>query len=440
MTTSWLTSHTRLLRRGTMTVVLAGTLGLGAQTTGTDLLDGRDSSVRDSAKPSLAAAFPRESYRPGETANLRIFSRAAKDVRLQVFQSGPEHERMVANDTMNGAPVTAERRLGAVAAGRIIAVPLNPDWPSGVYFARLVAGDRVGYAPFVLRPARLGERNVAVVMPTQTWQAYNHRDDDGDGDEDTWYASGSTSRLGRPYLNRGVPFHYKNYDLPFLHWLAWTNHRVDYLSDADLGHLSGRILAANYSVVIFPGHHEYVTTNEYDAISQYRNRGGNLIFLSANNFFWKIERHGQVMHRIAQWRYLGRPEAGLIGTQYFHNDNGQSRGKFIVRTRIPWLFEGTGIEEGEPITSGGIEGDRVYSSSPPNVQIVAEIPNLFPGYGSANMTYYERSGAKVFAAGAFTLAGAIHEPKVRAMFENLWERLAGDTDTGRANNEAAERR
>src|SRR4051812_446072 len=117
MTTSWLTSHTRLLRRGTMAALLAGTLALGAQTTGTDLLDGRDSSVRDSAKPSLAAAFPRESYRPGETANLRIFSRAANDVRLQLFQSGPEHERMVANDTMNGVPVANERRIGHVAAG-----------------------------------------------------------------------------------------------------------------------------------------------------------------------------------------------------------------------------------------------------------------------------------------------------------------------------------
>ena len=47
------------------------------------------------------------------------------------------------------------------------------------------AGARVGYAPFVLRPNRLGEHRVAVVMPTQTWQAYNFRDDNGDGQPDT---------------------------------------------------------------------------------------------------------------------------------------------------------------------------------------------------------------------------------------------------------------
>ena len=33
-----------------------------------------------------------------------------------------------------------------------------------------------------------------------------------------------------------------------------------------------------------------MTTHEYDAVKQYRDLGGNLVFLSANNFFWKIDR------------------------------------------------------------------------------------------------------------------------------------------------------
>src|SRR6266700_3061164 len=58
------------------------------------------------------------------------------------------------------------------------------------------------YAPFVLRPKHLGVNRVAVVMPTQTWQAYNHRDDNGDGRADTWYACACqhSARLGRPFL------------------------------------------------------------------------------------------------------------------------------------------------------------------------------------------------------------------------------------------------
>ena len=45
------------------------------------------------------------------------------------------------------------------------------------------------------------------------------------------------------------------------------------------------------------------------------------------------------------------------------------------------------------------------------------------------MTYYERRGAKVFAAGAFTLAAAIWQPTVKKLVENLWDRLANDQDT-----------
>jgi hypothetical protein len=46
-------------------------------------------------------------------------------------------------------------------------------WESGLYGARLTASRMVGFAPFVLRPSRLGEHGVAVIQPTNTWQAYN---------------------------------------------------------------------------------------------------------------------------------------------------------------------------------------------------------------------------------------------------------------------------
>ena len=40
------------------------------------------------------------------------------------------------------------------------------------------------------------------------------------------------------------------------------------------------------------------------------------------------------------------------------------------------------------------------------------------------MTYYEKGGAKVFAVGAFTLAGDAWRSPVNVMLENLWERLS----------------
>ena len=178
----------------------------------------------------------------------------------------------------------------------------------------------------MLRPRQLGRHNVAIVLPTQTWQAYNFRDGNGDGVPDTWYASGDTAPLVRPYLNRGVPPHYKYYDHRFLAWVNLTGRQADFLSDADLNGTDGATLRTAYRLIVFEGHHEYVTQHEYDAVTRYRDLGGNLMFLSANNFFWKITIRDHVMTRIAKWRDLGRPEAALIGVQYFHNDMGEHRG------------------------------------------------------------------------------------------------------------------
>ena len=179
-------------------------------------------------RPSVEAAFPRESYAPRSTARLVVHNRA-RGLTLQLFRVGAERVRTADNNTMRGIAVTRPRGVGSSTGTRTIRVSIG-DWPSGLYFARLRAADgRVGFAPFVVRPRRLGEQRVAIVMPTLTWQAYNLRDEDGDGVGDSWYASWShrTVRLGRPFLNRGVPYAFRRYDLPFLRWLArrdgrWT--------------------------------------------------------------------------------------------------------------------------------------------------------------------------------------------------------------------------
>jgi hypothetical protein len=332
--------------------------------------------------------------------------------------------------------------VGTRPAGSGFAIKLG-DWPTGLYFARLTAGHAVAFAPFVLRPRRLGEHRVAVVLPTQTWQAYNFRDDNGDGRADTWYAgNGDTARLGRPFLNRGVPPHFRHYDLPLLHWIARTGKHVDFLSDNELNRVrNGGELARDYDLIVFSGHHEYVTTHEYDEIERYRDLGGNLMFLFANDFFWRITIHGQVMTRTRRWRDLGRPEAALIGVQYRGNDRGLRKGAWLVNRTSPaaWLFAGTGLRSGAHVGRGGIEIDARAAASPPTLQVLAQIPNLYgPGF-TAQMSYYSTAaGAKVFAAGAFGLVESILEPdkpvpdlaarrdeagSVR-MLENLWAWLS----------------
>ena len=77
--------------------------------------------------------------------------------------------------------------------------------------------------------------------------------------------------------------------------------------------------------------------------------------------------------------------------------------------------------------SGGIEADDVTTASPKDIIVVAAIPNLYEDGRDADMTYYETaSGAKVFAAGAFTIAGSVWQGHVRELMTNLWNRLSQD--------------
>jgi hypothetical protein len=94
-----------------------------------------------------------------------------------------------------------------------------------------------------------------------------------------------------------------------------------------------------------------------------------MILLSANNFFWKVERTGQ---SITVWRSGARSPAGarMLGVQYRANDDGQRQAPFFVTDHdaAPWLFDGTGLENGdrlgEEVGGFGIEIDMTTPLSP----------------------------------------------------------------------------
>ncbi len=379
------------------------------------------SAARGRALPE--ATFTRESYRPGGLALLRVAS-PSRQLTVQIFRTGPERHPTRRNDELNGVPVS---KPAIYSRRRPLRIRIGL-WATGMYFAKVETPDaRVAFAPFVVRPRRIGANRVAVVMPTNTWQAYNFRDDDGDGSADTWYHDRSrrTVRMARPFLNRGVPMRFRSYDLPFLHWLAWRKREVDYLAQSDLERMSSaRALRRSYDLIVFPGHHEYVTAREFDLVTQYRNLGGNLAFLSANNFFWKVERRGDVLHRIAMWRDIGRPEAALVGVQYVAYGS-HLRGPYVVRGAhaAPWLFRGTGLRNGSSFGTFGIEVDRRHSASPRGTHVIAELRNRHGAANQAQMTYYELGRARVFAAGAFTLAGSATRPYGAKLLDNLWEHM-----------------
>ena len=379
----------------------------------------------------IDAGFTERSYAPGALAQLQI----AADVpsfTLQLFQAGPETQPTV-GDAMEGVPVTQPQQVDWSAnrdAPATIEVPIG-DWANGIYFARLTAPDgQCYYAPLIVRPHPFGAHRVAVVLETNTWHAYDHYDADGDGWGDTWYAANDihTVDLLHPYIQGGAPPHWRNWALPFLHWVYRTGKQVDFLSDDDLESFrSAKALAGLYDLIVFPGHEEYVTTHTYDLIAGYRNLGGNLIFLSSTNLLWKIDLHGHLITRVRQWRTLGRPEAQVVGVQYRGNDEGRHRGAYAVTPPGQQSWEFAGVDAGALARWPwfGVEYDMTTPASPRGIQVLAEVdPHLPNSTVRGEMTYYEKRGAKVFAAGTLNLTGGLVYPPYQQLLENLWERLA----------------
>ena len=148
------------------------------------------------------------------------------------------------------------------------------------------------------------------------------------------------------FIRRGVPPQWRKYDVDFLRWLHATGKQPDIITESDLESIrTAEELIRLYDFVVFPGHTEYVTRHEYDLIEGYRNLGGNLAFLSANNFFWEVRLQGRVLRRTRLWRSIGRPESALLGVQYRANDDGRLQRPFVVRSAAtaPWLWAGTGL-------------------------------------------------------------------------------------------------
>ena len=110
--------------------------------------------------------------------------RTSRTLTYRVFHAGPEQVVTYADNQFAGVDIGAD--------------PSTLDWSnwqsrvahdlsSGSPMCRAAsttsqfggADDRVGYAPFVVRPRTLGRRTAcSVVLPTNTWQAYNFQDDE----------------------------------------------------------------------------------------------------------------------------------------------------------------------------------------------------------------------------------------------------------------------
>jgi hypothetical protein len=389
--------------------------------------------------PQLLAGFEARSYAPGQVARLQIEGGTARRVTLQFFLAGAgsgSNPGRRWDPVTFGKPMSSPQQLRRPSSGPWIAhVRLGTAWPSGDYVARLRWHGHTDYAPFILRPARLGTAPVLVIEPTNTWHAYDVVD------KDSWYLDPSVHvvDLTHPFaatdvrgggVPPGLPEQFWRLDLGFLRWFWPSGFRADFFSDDDLEHIASAGQLSRYRLIVFAGHEEYVTSHVYDLITQYRDAGGNLAFLSANNFFYRVRVSGNTMTGRTRWRDIGRPEAALVGAQYVGWDEGEFANhpyRVVDTAAAPWLFAGTQLRNGSRFGAYGIEIDEPNDDSPRGTHVLAVIPHEFGPGKPAKMTIYRDGRSTVFDAGAFNFGASAHWSAVSPLVTNLWRHLSGES-------------
>ena len=265
-----------------------------------------------------------------------------------------------------------------------VRLDLPGDLPSGVYGARLRAGELEDIVPFfVLPPAGTATADVAVLFPTVSYGAYaNERmqerafvhepgvmgmeilPDRGDlllrehpelgsslYDTHTDGTGVAFSSFRRPVLNMR-PWH-RNWqthaprafsaDLYVTDWLDREGVDADVLTDHDL-HAEGADLLTPYRVLITGCHPEYWTAPMMDALETWLDGGGRLMYLGGNGFYWVTSIDPEREHVVE----IRRGVCGIrcwesAAGEMHHTSTGELGGLWRNRGRSPNALVGVGF-------------------------------------------------------------------------------------------------
>lgn len=320
---------------------------------------------------------------------------------------------------------------------------------SGLYYFHASMADGVQFGfPWLVSPAR-PTAPVAVLASILTWNAYNSY-----GGRSNYVNSAglpptpvvhARSELQR-YLEPGVwpyeeraaplsfdrpdPFHHVPFDAALedpiegrleqamapglwrlLGWMEREAFPYDLYADPMLH--DGTLDLDAYRVLVLDNHPEYWSPEMYRRVKAWvYERGGKLLYLGGCGLLAEVEfaaDGAQLCRR--EWRadLRGEPAAQLLGVEYTHSGY-QSGAPYRVLDAAHWVFEGTGLREGDlfglesqhmrcPGGASGHELDKLSADTPRGAQHLAKGMN--PDESGADMVMYETaSGGAVFAPGS----------------------------------------
>ena len=193
--------------------------------------------------------------------------------------------------------------------------------PSGLYAARLTSGDQEDHITFIVRPPRdRATASLALLIPTASYMAYGNARGTMEtgaelhgnrlaviGPEDRYlnrhpeygnsmydnHNDGTgvcySSRL-RPLINIRPTHHWLwqlSADMHLVEWLEAQGIPFDVITDEDM-HQDGVSLLERYACVMTCSHPEYYSTPMWDAVHAFTQRGGRLMYMGGNGFYWRV--------------------------------------------------------------------------------------------------------------------------------------------------------
>ncbi len=290
---------------------------------------------------------------------------------------------------------------------------------SGLYAARLRCGPELedeDYVPFAILPPRgQATAKICFLLPTGSYMAYanEHLGSDSpvaqllggrlvEHDRQDLYRNvhreyGAScydthsdhsgvcysSRL-RPILNMrpkyrswlggtGSTLWQFNADTHIINWLEALGYDYDVITDEDL-HEDGLAAIEQYKVVISGTHPEYHSKEMWDAMHAYQQRGGRLMYLGANGWYWRIAYHREAPGVMEVRRAEGGIRAWEARTgEYYHSFTGEYGGLWRRNGRPPQTIVGTGF------TAQGFDISSYYVRKPDSFK--HEIQWIMAGIG-----------------------------------------------------------
>jgi hypothetical protein len=423
--------------------------------------------------PWIEGYCSRQSVLAGETLDIMVSTDPPQPFQIEIFRmgyyGGLGARLMQVLGPFEGkaqaVPTPGEKNLHECQWEVSAQLTIPQDWLSGVYLGRLTTlpgADRPywqSYVVFVVRDQRPAD--VLFQCSDNTWQAYNRWPNNYSiythpkGGQGPWADVSFDRPYGREAQYDGVvndPLTFGSgeflpLEFPLAYWLEQNGYDVTYCTNSDMltpDH------ALQCKVFISVGHDEYWDIRQFQSVEKMRDEGVTLLLLSGNTICWvtpfrpssrnvpnrimfrggpygadndyavgRERDHGPFPHR-------GPDEGLLMGARNVEPVNGG--GDWIIVQPDHWMFEGTGVKQGDRIP--GLIGWEYHGqpASIPGLEVVAAGTAWVGGENPQQWTatiYPGPKGNFVFNASTIFWAQGLSDPPGHTLPWSHWSRPHG---------------